>query len=241
MRAILIPVKSFREAKKRLALHFSPSDRAALAEALLDDFFRVVEGVQGIKRIFVVSSEPVALERARALGWETIPETEQRSESDSVDAASHYCAEQGVRALLRLPVDIPLAQARDIEAIFGELHPSPAAVLIPSRDGTGTNALLRTPPALFPSRFGPNSFEKHLAEARRCSASVRILRNPRLELDVDDWEDFLELRGKLPPTSATGRWMVAHGLGVQESRAPASADRPVPPAATGGGPELADR
>ena len=42
MRAILIPVKEFHEAKKRLAPHFSPADRAALAEAMCDDFFRVV-------------------------------------------------------------------------------------------------------------------------------------------------------------------------------------------------------
>jgi len=34
MNAILIPVKEFHESKKRLAPHFSPADRAALAEAL---------------------------------------------------------------------------------------------------------------------------------------------------------------------------------------------------------------
>jgi 2-phospho-L-lactate/phosphoenolpyruvate guanylyltransferase len=241
MKAILIPVKNFREAKKRLAPHFSPSDRAALAEAMLSDFFQVVAAVREIDRVFVISSEPVALERARALGWETISEAEQRSESSSVDAASRYCAQRGVKALLRLPVDIPLVQTCDIEAIFTELRAPRAAVLVPSRDGTGTNALLREPPDLFPSHFGPNSFEKHLAEAGRCSARVQVLRNPRLEVDVDEMEDFLELQGKLSPGSATSRWMLDHGFGAAEQRAAASAVEPPAVHPIDAGPESVDQ
>lgn len=42
MKAILIPVKEFREAKKRLAPHFPPADRASLAKAMCEDFFSVV-------------------------------------------------------------------------------------------------------------------------------------------------------------------------------------------------------
>ena len=30
-------------------------------------------------------------------------------------------------------------------------------LLVPSRDGTGTNAIIRAPANLFPSRFGPRS------------------------------------------------------------------------------------
>lgn len=210
MKAILIPVKSFRESKKRLTSHLSQSDRAALAEAMLCDFFQVVVNVKQVNRVFVVSNERIALTKARAMGWTTLIEGEQRSESDSVDAASRYCAAHGVKALLRLPIDIPLAQAQDIDAIFAHMGAPPSAVIIPSRDGTGTNALLREPPTVFPSRFGPNSFEKHLAEARQRSVHVHVLRNARVELDVDEIEDFAELRGKLRPHAETGRWISAH-------------------------------
>ena len=165
MKAILIPVKEFREAKKRLAPHFSSAERAALAEAMCEDFFEVIAATRCAERVFVVSKEPGALARARERGWETILETRQISESDSVDAASEYCAAQGVQALLRLPIDLPLAEPQDIEAVFRtfdekfdeKFDGARAAVLIPSRNGTGTNALLRTPPGLFPSRFGPNN------------------------------------------------------------------------------------
>jgi 2-phospho-L-lactate guanylyltransferase len=212
MKAIVIPVKEFREAKKRLAPHFSADDRAALAQAMCEDFFDVVAAVRCADRIFVVSKEPQALLRARELGWETIPESRQVSESDSVDAASRYCAERGVHALLRLPVDIPLVEPADIEAVFGALRVAPTVILVPSSDGTGTNAILRSPPALFPSHFGPRSFVRHVAEAEACGVRAQVFRNPRLELDIDEWEDLRNLAPVVRPGSATARWLTERGV-----------------------------
>src|SRR5262245_53949901 len=98
MKAILIPVKRFENAKKRLAAHFSQSERAALAAALCEDFFAIVVAVSA--RVFVISAEERVLSMAQARGWEAIFETEQISESHSVDAASRYCAGLGVTHLL---------------------------------------------------------------------------------------------------------------------------------------------
>jgi 2-phospho-L-lactate guanylyltransferase len=210
VKAILVPVKSFAESKKRLAPHYSAADRAALAAALCEDFFPKLAQVRGIDRVFVISQEPRALEAAKKHGWETITETEQISESHSVDVASHLCAAQGMQKLLRLPIDLPLAEPRDIEEIFREIPEGPAAVLMPSRDGTGTNALLRSPPTLFPSHFGPNSFALHLDEAEKCGARVKILRNARIGLDIDEIEDLRALDGRLDAESATARWLARH-------------------------------
>jgi 2-phospho-L-lactate guanylyltransferase len=221
LKAILIPVKEFREAKKRLAPHFSPDDRAALAQAMCEDFFNVIAAVRCADRIFVISKEPQVLSRAREFGWETIAESRQISESDSVDAASHYCAERGVEAVLRLPVDIPLVQPGDIEAVFETLGVAPTAILVPSSDGTGTNAILRSPPALFPSHFGPNSFVRHLAAAEACGVRAQVFRNPRLELDIDEWDDLQTLAPLVRPDSATARWFMERGKRFdQPCRAP---------------------
>jgi 2-phospho-L-lactate guanylyltransferase len=210
MKAILIPVKHFHESKQRLAPDFSADRRAALAQALCEDFFRTIAQVRGVARVFVATAEARALEWARENGWETIAENEQISESHSVDAASRACAERGVRALLRVPIDIPLATPDDIESILSAAGDAPSAILVPSRDGTGTNALLRSPPALFPSHFGPNSFALHLDEAERCGARVTILRNPRIELDIDELDDLNALAGRVRPDSALGRWLARH-------------------------------
>jgi 2-phospho-L-lactate/phosphoenolpyruvate guanylyltransferase len=214
MRAILIPVKEFHQAKQRLAMHVSPQHRASLAQAMCADLFRVVSQVRCVNRVFVISKEAWALSEGRSLGWETISESSQTSESQSVDAASHYCASQGVQALLRIPIDIPLTQTHDIDAVFDQLDAETDAVIVPSSSGTGTNAILRTPPDLFPSRFGPNSFLLHQAEAARCAARMRVYRNPRLELDVDELEDLKALAPQLPHDSATSRWFAAAGLAI---------------------------
>ena len=121
MNAILIPVKELAKAKQRLAAHFSPEQRIALADALWQDFFDVVAAVRGVDRVFVISLEPRVLHRAQRFSWETIPESRQTSETDSVDFASRVCAHFGVKALLRLPVDLPLAGPLDIENIWRAL------------------------------------------------------------------------------------------------------------------------
>jgi 2-phospho-L-lactate/phosphoenolpyruvate guanylyltransferase len=210
VKALLIPVKSLANAKQRLSPQFSIEQRAALAEALWQDFFSTLSEVRSADCIFVVSSEPRILARARELGWEAISETTQQSESDSVDFASRVCQAQGVTALLRLPVDLPLAEASDIDSLFARVPAAPGVVMVPSRDGDGTNALLRTPPALFPSHFGPGSFARHLDEARQCGAQIEIVRNPRLELDVDEPEDLRALALHPLRNSAARAWMLAH-------------------------------
>ncbi len=121
MNAILIPVKEFAQAKKRLAAHFSAAERAALAQALCRDFFSMMAGVRSVARIVVISKEHEALELARKMEWETIVESEQSSESASVDFASRQCAAHGIGALLRVPIDLPLAEPEDIDGLFEQL------------------------------------------------------------------------------------------------------------------------
>ena len=210
MKAILIPVKTFAASKKRLAAHYSPEARTALAEALCWDFFSVVAQVRLAERIYVASQEPLALEWAHTRGWHTILESEQLSESSSVDAASRLCEQQGVTALLRLPMDMPTVTADDIDAILAAAEEAPSAVIVPSRDGTGTNALLRSLPSLFPSHFGPASFRKHLAEAERCGAHVRVVRNERIALDIDEPDDLSALAPIIRADSAVAGWMAQY-------------------------------
>ncbi len=207
MRALLIPVKDLRAAKQRLAPLLSPQERFELAEAMMDDVFAAVRGVRAAEHVYVVTNYEPAIARAQRHGWTVLRESQQVSESDSVDSASRECESRGVTALLRLPIDLPLISAGDIDEVFAAAEATPCAVLVPSRDSTGTNALLRARPTLFPSHFGPGSFAKHLAEARASGARIRALRNPRLELDVDDPQDLSALVTTISCDTATGRWL----------------------------------
>jgi 2-phospho-L-lactate guanylyltransferase len=195
MRALLLPVKDLHNSKQRLVNLLTPEERFGLAQAMLADTFRAVMGVRNADKIFVVTNYAPVIQIARENGWEILAEDQQISESASVDSASRQCEALGVTSLLRLPLDLPLVQAGDIDELLAIECATPGMVIVPSRDGTGTNAILRTPPTLFPSHFGPGSFAKHCAEAERCCAQIIIRRNLRLEMDIDDESD---LRALLP-------------------------------------------
>jgi 2-phospho-L-lactate guanylyltransferase len=212
MRAVLMPVKDLACAKQRLAPILAQKERTALAAAMMEDVFSAVAAVRGIDAVFVVSNHGPALERARSLGWEVIRERHQVSESDSVDRASRTCVARGVDLLLRLPIDIPLLLASDVEEVLAAARPAHACVLVASRDGTGTNALLRTPPGLFRSHFGPHSLDKHLAEAAAKGARAIVLRNTRIELDVDDEDDLRTLAARVDVRGATRAWLRRAGM-----------------------------
>ena len=160
---------------------------------MFEDVSRAVADVTRADRVYLVSSFAPAIAHAQGLGWEVLKEATQAGESASIDWASAVLAERGVGAVLRLPADLPLVRAADLDALLAIEVRSPAAILVPSREGTGTNAILRTPPTLFPSRFGPNSLALHREEAARAGIECLIVNNERIALDIDDPADLQAL------------------------------------------------
>jgi 2-phospho-L-lactate/phosphoenolpyruvate guanylyltransferase len=207
MQALLLPIKDLHNAKKRLMGVLTPEERFALAEVMLADTIRAVKEVRRAEKIFVITNYEPAMHLAEENGWEILREGQQTSESDSVDTASRICELRGVTGLLRIPLDVPLVQASDIDDLLTVECEEPALVIVPSRDGRGTNAILRMPPALFPSHFGVGSFAKHVGEAERIGARVIFRRSPRLEMDVDDEADLQALLKNDLSGTETGRWL----------------------------------
>jgi 2-phospho-L-lactate/phosphoenolpyruvate guanylyltransferase len=212
MQAVLLPIKDLHNAKKRLMSVLTPEERFALAEVMLADTIRAVKEVRRAEKIFVITNYEPAMHLAEENGWEILREGQQISESDSVDAASRICELRGVTGLLRIPLDVPLVRASDIDDLLTVECEEPALVIVPSRDGTGTNAILRMPPALFPSHFGMGSFAKHVGEAERIGARVIFRRSPRLEMDVDDEADLQALLKNDLSGTETGRWLRGSGV-----------------------------
>src|SRR6267154_2719805 len=212
MRALLLPVKNLRQAKQRLSPFLNADERFGLAQAMLADTVRAVRGVREAEKIFVVTNYIPAMEAAEQNGWELLRVDRQISESFSVDYASMQCAKRGITALLRLPLDVPLAQSSDIDELLAVECAAPALVIVPSRDGAGTNAILRMPPTLFPSHFGSGSFAKHCEEARSAGARVIVRRSARLEMDVDDQADLRALLQQDLSGTQTGAWLGQNGI-----------------------------
>src|SRR5208282_2140158 len=125
VRALLLPIKDLRNAKQRLAAVLTPDGRFALAQAMLTDTVNAVRRVRHADKIFVITNYEPAIEAAAQYGWEILYEETQISESASVDFASQLCAARGVTALLRLPLDLPLVQAADIDDLLATECPAP--------------------------------------------------------------------------------------------------------------------
>jgi len=208
VRALLLPVKKIENAKQRLAGFLTPDERQALMAAMTADLFAAAHAAQAPDHVFVVTADLAAATSAAGYGWTVLNEETQISESHSVDDAAGRCAGLGVTALLRLPLDLPLVTGADIDGLFAAAPSSPGVLMVPSRDGTGTNAILRTPPTLFPSHFGPNSYSKHLREAAAVNAALVECRNPNIEMDVDDPADLRALLALGAVSGATGAWIL---------------------------------
>jgi len=222
---ILIPVKNLANAKQRLAAVLDQPTRTELAHAMLVDVVLAVSGCD--VEVALVTSDPFALHLAAHRGLEIIRDAANRSETDAIEMATRVCEERGIESTLVIPADIPLIVAADIQAIY-EHAPARGSVLVPAADSRGTNAVLRSPAALFPLRFGNDSFVPHHAAAQATNNPCIVLSLPRIALDIDNPEDLREL-ARAPGEKRSQR--LARKLGFGEAGTPIPAVGAHPPAA----------
>src|SRR5579864_2605772 len=188
---ILVPVKNLCNAKQRLSSMLDSSARTELAQAMLADVLHAIADFDA-DDVALVTSDPFAMKLAAHHGFEIIRDDSNVSETDAIAMATELCASRGVQSTLVVPGDIPLIEAEDIRAIY-ESAPPNGSVLVPSIDKRGSNAVLRRPAALFPLRFGSDSFMPHLVAAIATNTSCVVLSLPRIGLDIDTPEDLRQL------------------------------------------------
>ena len=191
--AALIPVKGFRNAKQRLSPLLEAAEREALAEAMFRDVLRQVLSARRLHGTFVVTGNDAVAEIALALGAEVIREALERGETDAVDFARGYLKGAGWEAVLIIPGDMPLLRACDIDGLLSQLPEEatgPFALLVPSCDRMGTNALLLAPPDLIKLRFGYDSFSYHMTQISAQKLPLRFSENERIALDIDEPKDL---------------------------------------------------
>lgn len=194
----LLPVKDPQKAKQRLDGFLPAEQRETLARLLFEQTITALCQARGIDKIVVITSDSAIAAHAKRLEALVFEEEEQLSHSSSADAACLRAMELGARTALLVPIDVPLATAVDFEMLAAAAQPG--VVIVPSADGTGTNALARTPPDVIPSCFGPGSFRAHLGQARSKGVNAGVLRLPGLMFDIDTPEDVAELLERAPQT-----------------------------------------
>ena len=196
----ILPVKSPQNAKQRLEGYLPRAHREALARLMYEQTIASLLSARGIDRVLVAASDTQIAGHARALGALAIEESAQVSHSASADAACLRAMELGATTALLVPIDVPLAVPEDFERLAAAAGTGAKRSLgiVPSADGTGTNALVRTPPDVIPSRFGPDSFRIHVDLASALGVRADVLRLPDLMFDIDTPEDVAELLERAP-------------------------------------------
>jgi 2-phospho-L-lactate guanylyltransferase len=189
----LIPVKDFRNAKQRLSPLLGVAEREHLAEAMFRHVLREVVETGRLNPIYVVTGNDYVATIAASMGAEIIREPDETGETNAVDFARRELQRDGCEAILILPADLPLVRAADIELILEQVPDNatpPFALLVPSHDRMGTNALLLAPPDIIKLRFGYDSFSYHASQVSAQGLALRFTENEHFGLDIDEPADF---------------------------------------------------
>lgn len=205
MRTIaILPVKSFSAAKQRLSDVLGAGSRQALAQAMFSDVLGSLRRVPGIDEIAVVTGDKTAESAASGDRVRVLEDTEQAGQSKAALIGIRYALAAGYERVLLVPGDTPLLNPGELAGLIAGTR---AVVIVPDRHGSGTNALVLSPPDAIEPSFGPGSFARHVAAAESAGVPHRVEAVPTLALDVDTPDDLAELaavldgrRGQAPST-----------------------------------------
>ena len=193
MKFVVVPFKNFKLAKSRMRKDISDQKTEEIVEKMLIHVLSEVSKSKLSNGNFIVTKDKKAMELAKKVGIKIIKEERQVSESISVDYASKLLMKKGAECILRIPGDLPLLSKEDIDTIFKKYNDLNCSIIVPSKSGNGTNAILRKPPDVIKSYFGEDSFKKHVDEFKKNKAQYEIIENKNIGLDIDclsDLKDF---------------------------------------------------
>ncbi|MFN2374900.1 MAG: 2-phospho-L-lactate guanylyltransferase [Candidatus Binatia bacterium] len=193
MNAALIPVRSIAGAKKRLAGHLDDARREELALAMLEDMLAALSAATLLDRIVVVSSDAGLLRHARRCGAEALEEGPARGLNGAVAFAAARLEAEGIARLLTIPGDVPLLDPFEIDALLEVDAAAFPVVAVPSASGTGTNALLTSPPTAIDFRFEGESLAAFGQECARRGLAMKVFALPGFAVDIDTPADLAAL------------------------------------------------
>ncbi len=188
----VLPVKSFSHAKQRLRDDLAPGLRRSLAEAMLRDVLSALAETEGLEDVLVVSADRRAQELAAAAGAQTLADTEAGHNAAAAIGVAAVL-KTGAERVLLVPGDCPVLDPLELDELLSVERPAPSVIVVPDRHGTGTNALLLTPPDAMPPSFGPGSCARHRAAAQEHGLYGEVRDVPSLALDIDTVEDLESL------------------------------------------------
>jgi 2-phospho-L-lactate/phosphoenolpyruvate guanylyltransferase len=193
----ILPVKRFVAAKQRLGEGLSAGTRRVLAEAMVGDVLIALRRASRVDRVVVVTGEPAAQALAGGHGAEVLDDPDDAGHNEAAARGVGWARERGAACVVLVPGDCPALDPAELDALLEDAGEGPRVTVVPDRHGTGTNALVLSPPDVIEPAFGPGSRARHEEAARAAGADCRVAEPSSLALDVDTLEDLDALREAL--------------------------------------------
>ncbi len=191
----IVPVKPLSLAKSRLAHVLSDAAREHLVQRMFEHTLQVLRACRPmIDGTLVVSSDPRVLSLALQHAVVPLAESGRDGLNSALVQAIHEAGRLGAQGVLIVPVDLPWLSADALREVLDRLPPAVGVVIAPDQRDEGTNTLALQPCGVLEPAFGPGSFRRHCAAARKRNAHIVVVRNAALALDVDTPEDLEQAR-----------------------------------------------
>src|SRR5665213_214703 len=182
--AVLVPVKAFDQAKRRLDAALGADERALLARAMAEQVLWAARPLP----VAVVCDDTEVADWARGLGALVIWEP-GRGLNGAVEDGVDRLRSAGVAQVIVAHADLPRASGLEL------VGRTPGITLVPERFGNGTNVIAVPSDAGFRFSYGPGSFARHRAEVNRIGLPLHVLAQPDLAWDVAEPAAVVPVRG----------------------------------------------
>jgi len=193
---LVVPVKALSAAKTRLrgaADHGigEPGAHARLAIALAHDTIAAVRGTVGVRRLLVVSSDPVVAAELAAVGVEVVPDGPVPGLNEAYRHGAAVLRRDDDGPVAALQADLPALRPSELdEAITAALKTfatgAATSAFCADTEGTGTTFLVAAAGTALDPRFGVGSAGRHQA----AGAAALTGDWPGLRRDVDTSDDL---------------------------------------------------
>ena len=203
MRTLLLPVKDFSGAKHRLSPVLTQTERAGLARAMCQDVVAAVAGAKNLERVVVFTASEEVAGIARLSGFDIVQEEAVRGHSHAVNQMTELLTASGT--VVAIASDLPALQSGELDTVMKACEST--LVLLPSRDGTGTNGVVMHLGMRIEMSYGEDSLRRHLAAAAAAGIPCTVMAVPGIALDIDTWEDLLVYVQTAPSPSHTRRYI----------------------------------
>jgi 2-phospho-L-lactate guanylyltransferase len=190
----VIPIRAFALGKARLAASLDGTERAAVGRRWAE---HVVHAAAPMP-VVVVSSDPDVRAWADDLALDVLDDPGTLDGAAAV-GRDHLRARGATRAVVA-HADLP--RAHDLARLARDAG-QPLVALVPCHRDDGTPVLSVPTAADFRFAYGPGSFRRHAAEARRLGLGLRVVRDPDLAFDVDVPDDLIALGTSLHAVEST--------------------------------------